>query len=234
MELRCVHYHTFDEHPNCFYEGKVRTDKLWFIEMGMKIGYLDIEASDLHADTGFMLSWAIKERGGKTYYDLIKRDEIYSLEFDKRILQNLLTELEKYDIIVTYYGTNFDIPLINSRAIFWGFEPVSNYKTQVQYVIGKNGEIKEKEKIVPKFYHWDLYYTVKSKLALSRNSLDVATSYFGIDGKTKLDRNIWLKGKYGDPQSLKYILEHNFYDVIILERLHNKLLQLQKWTKKGA
>lgn len=234
MELRCIHRHTFDEHPNCFYNGLVKTDKLWFIELGMKLAYLDIEASALEADFGFMISWAIKERGRNTYYDFINKEDLFSFEFDKRIVKTLLTKLQEYDIIVTYYGSVFDIPFINTRALYYGLDPISNYYTQISYKKTKNNELKIKEKIVPAFYHWDLYYTVRNKLALSRNSLENVTSFFGIDGKTKLDRAILMKARYGDENSIKYIVDHNKQDVIILERLHNRLLKLQKWTKKGA
>lgn len=234
MNLRCIHRHTFDEHPNCFYNGLVKTDKVWFIELGLKVAYFDIETSALEADFGFMLSWAIKERGGPTFFDCIDKDSIFSYEFDKEIVKTLLTKLKDYDIIVTYYGSGFDIPFVNTRALYYGLEPITNYYTQVSYKETKNNELKIKEKVVPVFYHWDLYYTVRNKLALSRNSLENVTQFFGIEGKTKLDRTILMKARYGDEKSLKYILDHNKQDVIILERLHNRLLKLQKWTKKGA
>lgn len=234
MELRCIHRHTFDEHPNCFFNGLVKSESLWFNKLGLKVGYLDIETSSLEADIGFMLSWAIKDRGGAVHLDCIDKNAIFSYQFDKNLVKTLLTKLEEYDIIVTYYGTVFDIPFINSRALYYGLEPVTNYYTQITYKENKKGDVVQKEKIVPKFYHWDLYYTVRNKLALSRSSLENVTQFFDIDGKTKLDKKILLKARYGDEESLKYILHHNKQDVIILERLHNRLLKLQKWTKKGA
>ena len=82
-------------------------------------------------------------------------------------------------------------------------------------------------------YHWDLFYTAKSKLRLSRKSLDNVCDYLGIAGKTHLDKDIWRKAKYGDKQALDYVLTHCEEDVIILEELHNRLDFTRKWIKKS-
>lgn len=232
-ELRCIHRHTFDEHPSCFYNGLVKTDKLWFIEQGLKVGYLDIETTNLKADIGFMISWCVKERGGEVFHDIITKDEIFNLEFDKRIVKSLLDTLDNFDILVTYNGTYFDIPFINTRALLYGSDTVTSYKTNVIAKDTKNGT-KFVEKVMPKFFHWDLYFTVKSKLRLRYNSLKVVTQFLGINGKTDIDVSVWQKAQYGDQKSLREVLFHNKGDVVILERLHNRLIEFNKWAKKGA
>jgi uncharacterized protein YprB with RNaseH-like and TPR domain len=68
---------------------------------------------------------------------------------------------------------------------------------------------------------------------LSRNSLDNACDYLGIKGKTPIDKNTWRAAKYGDPKALKEVLEHNKGDVVILEKLHNKLEFSRKWIRKS-
>lgn len=234
MTLRCIHRHTFDEHPNCFFNGDVYSEKIWFIEEGYKLAYLDIETTDLNANIGIMLSWAIKSRDGTTIYDVITKDELFNFQFDKRIVKSLLTTLDNYDIIVTYYGTMFDIPFINTRALLYGYDTVSKYAIQTTYIKSRKGELKIKEKVVPKFFHWDLYYTVRNKLSLNKNTLANITEFLGIDGKTHLDKSIWLRARYGDEKALRYVLDHNIKDVKILERLHNRLLGINKWMKKGA
>ena len=119
--------------------------------------------------------------------------------------------MSKYKILVSYYGTGFDLKYIRSKALHYGL-PFPEY-----------GEI----------FHFDLYYTVKSKLCLSRNSLDAACDYLGIEGKTPIKREFWREAKYGDVESLDEVVKHNIGDVEILEQLHNKLTPSAKWTKKS-
>ena len=110
-------------------------------------------------------------------------------------------EMNKYDVIMTYYGTRFDIPFIRTRALYHGtYFPMYKQKS-----------------------HKDLYYVVRSKLKLHRSSLQAATEFFGIDGKTRIKPEYWQKARWGDKKSLKYVYDHNVADVEILELLHRKL-----------
>lgn len=209
-ELKCVHRHAIKSHPNCFLNGVPKKAR-WYDDTDLKIGFLDIETTDFKANRGFMLSWAIKYRNGKTVYDLLTREDILSLEFDKRIVSTLVNELKNVDIIVTYYGTGFDIPFVRTRALFWKYKfPVHGEK-----------------------YHFDMYYRVAHLLKLTRNSLDAATTFLGIEGKTHFDIAIWNKAAYGDEKCLASILDHNVQDVQILEQLFDKLEEFSKWTKRS-
>jgi uncharacterized protein YprB with RNaseH-like and TPR domain len=177
---------------------------------GLRIGFLDIETSNFEADAGSMLSWALKHRGGPLLSDLVTRKEEISCEFDKRIVGSLLEALEDIDVVVTYYGTGFDVPYLKTRALMLGLIPPGM------------GDL----------YHWDVYYTVKYKLKLHRKSLDVACEAFGIKGKSHLDLPIWNRARVGDEEALAYVLQHNKQDVRILERLFGKVERLAKWQRK--
>jgi len=206
-ELRCIHRHGPDTHPNCFRKGLVRRSDWW---RNSRIGYLDIETSDLKADFGIMLSWCIKPRGvNKVFRDVITRDQIFNYEFDRAITQSLIDEMNNYDILVTYYGTGFDIPYIKTKGLYWDI-PFPPFGT---------------------VYHWDLYYYCKRIFKTSRKSLDRITNYLGIKGKTHVDPEHWFKGAYGDKTALKYILDHNVEDVKILEQLHDRVWEYGKWKK---
>jgi uncharacterized protein YprB with RNaseH-like and TPR domain len=160
-----------------------------------------------------MLSWAIKEKGGDTYYDVITKSDIFDRNIrDRRIVISLLEELKKYSVVCTYYGTNFDLPFLRAKALHYGLEGLE-YGTA---------------------FHLDLYFTIKSKFALSRKSLAVATEYFGIPGKTPLDHNIWYNAQYGEPEELKMVLEHNIADVEITEKLHDKIVPYRKWLRNSV
>lgn len=168
----------------------------------MTIGYLDIETTGFSANIDTMLSWCVKGRGEKKVEGArITREELMSPEQDARIVELLIDEMNKYDVVYTYYGTHFDIPFIRTRALHHGtFFPLYKQKS-----------------------HRDLYYPVKSKLKLHSSSLMAATEFFGISGKTRVQPEYWAKARWGDEKSIKNIYEHNVSDVVILEKLHRKL-----------
>lgn len=173
-----------------------------------KIGFFDIESTDLNAGFGIMLSFSIKEGGRKeiisdviTETDMrkgVKGDE------DKRIVRRCIQELSQFDVIVTHYGNDyrFDVPFVRTRALAMNI-PFPAY-----------GALK----------HYDTYAMLKKKFRLPRNRLETACRILiGATEKTHLDPVIWRKAARGDKKSLAYILEHNKRDVRDLERLYNKI-----------
>jgi len=222
IELRCIHRHTIDEHPKCFERGLIRgikdekdwitkTGKAWYTYPGYKIGYVDIETDGLDADFGMMLSWCIKEKGGNTTHSVITKEELFSGEFDRRLVSDLIDEMSTYRILVGYYSDRFDIPFIRAKALHYGLD-FPGY-----------GDL----------YAWDLYFTVKSKIKISRRSLDNVCNYLGIAGKTPIDKEVWRRAKYGDEKALEQVLSHNIADVEITEKLHDRLSFSRKWLKKS-
>jgi uncharacterized protein YprB with RNaseH-like and TPR domain len=199
---KAVHDRTYKAVTRKIESMGFRKPKRYVTGHEVSIGYLDIESTGFSANIDVMLSWCIKGRGEKKVAGaMITRDELMSGKSDKRITKELVDEMNKYDVIMTYYGTRFDIPFIRTRALFHGLDfPLYRQKS-----------------------HKDLYYVVRSKLKLHRSSLMAATEFFGIDGKTRLKPDVWKKARWGDAKSLKYIYEHNVADVEILEDLHRKL-----------
>jgi uncharacterized protein YprB with RNaseH-like and TPR domain len=209
-EIRCKHRHTVDEHPQCFMNGKLIDDAQWWKQV--RTGYLDIETSGFDGDFDYIITWAIYDPvGGKTYSDVIKTEEILEGKFDKRIVKSLIQCMSQFDAVVTYYGTNFDIPFTRTRAYAHGLD------------FFNIGAIK----------HIDLYWVVRSKLKMSRNSLEKATKLFGIEGKNHVDMDIWRRAKVGNKKALEYVLDHNIRDVVILERLMDKLSTQSKFIKRS-
>lgn len=233
QKLRCIHRHTIEEHPSCFVKGLVKdSDKAslpWFMRDGSKIGYLDIETDGLKADFSTLLTWCIKEKGGKVHSDVITKKEIFSeKDVDKRLVESIVNKIKEFKIIVTYYGTKFDIAYIRTKAIRYGIEFPAYY---IYTDVTKGG--REIIRITPEVIHWDLYYTVRQKLNLSSKSLANSCDYFGIKGKTPIEKDIWRQAKYGNPKALSVVLSHNVADVEILEKLHDKMIRFAKWEKKG-
>lgn len=146
-KVRCIHRHDIEHHPNCFKMGRilqveseemkkrVRTEakpvgpykrvvvakEPWYQQPGTRVGYFDIETSNFEANAGYMVSYAIKEKGedGKIFYDELDQKELLDGTFDLRLIKSLLEAFQYFDVIVTYYGTGFDIPFIRTRAEYW-------------------------------------------------------------------------------------------------------------------
>lgn len=189
----CKHGHSYISHPNCY-----------LIETGKKkrIGYLDIESGGLQANFDYMLTWCIKTRDKEEYVSgTISALDIQNYTFDKRILKELIAALKKYDVVLTYYGTKFDIPFIRTRAMMHKLNFLEFGSLQ----------------------HKDCYYMVKHKMRLHRSSLDSACAALGIKGKNHIKGNFWMKAKLGDSAALAYVLDHNKKDCQILEKLHKRL-----------
>ena len=174
----------------------------------LKIGYLDIEATNLNANFGYMLSWYIKEEGKNLYdFAVIKKAEIFNYEFDKRLVKELLVALKKYDVLYTHYGSDrrFDVPFIRTRAYAHGLQDgLPNYM----------------EKFI-----MDTYPIAKNKLKLHSNRLGAIAEAVGVTDvkKTALSSKQWFLAMAGHPGALKYIVDHNKKDVQLLERVHKKL-----------
>lgn len=223
--LRCVHRHSIETHPSCFAQGHLDyefgsdrewekiTGQPWYTFPEYKTGYFDIEADGLKADFSTMLTWCIKEKGGETVSGVIKKSELFGeIDVDKRLIKDLVDELKKYKIIVTYFGTRYDMPYARVKAMRYGLD------------FPKFGEL----------YHHDLFYTVRSKTNLARKSLDSACDYLGIEGKTPISKEAWRRAKYGNKKGLAEVLHHNKGDVVILEKLHEELEPFRKWIRSSV
>lgn len=205
--VRLMPNHTQDSLRNRMWELRKKDEK-WFKDE--TIGYLDIESSDFKANRGFMLSWALGVKG-KTLSDHITKKEIFDEKFDHRIVASLTEACKSVDVLVTYYGTGFDLKFWRTRAL------------EMNQAFPHYNSIK----------HIDLYYEVKSKLCLTRNSLDAACHLFGKDTKTHFDVGLWRLAAVGNVKAMKLVLAHNTIDVDLLKFLFDKLKPYQKFTRRS-
>ena len=168
----------------------------------LRLGYLDIETSNLKASIGIMLSWAIKPRDkGKVSGAIIEKEDILSGVYDGKVVELLMEELNKYDLLFTYYGTNFDIPFIRTRCL----------DHDIRFPVYRE------------ISHKDLYYMVRSKLKLHNNKLATVCQFLGIKGKTPVEPRLWREAMYGNEKALKEVYKHNVEDVKILEEMHKRI-----------
>ena len=200
----CRHGHPYLFHYNCYL--KETGEKI-------KIGFLDIETSNLKADFGVVLSYCIKPYGHK---DIIKRvikpKEVRSKDMDKALIGDCIKDMRKFDRVITHYGTKFDIPYLRSRALIHGLR------------FPKYGEI----------HHTDTYYMAKRLLCIHSNRQNIiAEALTGRTCKTRIKYKYWTRALQGDQESLDYILDHNIKDVIELERNYKRLVPYTKQSKKS-
>ena len=202
----CKHRVPYAQHPNCFIKE---------IQEGGKkrlVGVLDIEFDNFKADFGTILTYAIKVLNKKKIYTgRIYKKDLQKFDFDKRIVTSLVKDINKFDELITYYGTKCDIPYIRTRTLYHNLD------------FPFYGFIK----------HIDLYYWVKFRLKLHRNSLDSACRFLGIKDKNHVDMEIWRRAKLGDKKSLDYVLKHNIGDVISTEKVYHALKNYSRKTSRS-
>ncbi len=193
---KCKHRMNYLEHYNCYLAENPNK---------MKIGFFDLESSNLDADFGILLCYCIKEAGSDKIYESVvtPKDITHNTMPDKKVVQQCVKDLSNFDLIYGYYSTKFDLPFVRTRAVSMGIDfPVY-------------GTLK----------HKDVYYIIKNKFKLHRNRLEVACNeLLGASHKTHFDGNMWRRAVQGDKVALSYILHHCRQDVIDLEALTNKVL----------
>lgn len=199
---RCNHGHTFLSHYSCYLKEK---------SIKEKVGFLDIETSNLKANFGIVFSWCIKPAGSmKIQSSVITRKELASPTGDKRLIRDCIEAMNKYDRIVGHFGCYFDIPYLRTRAIMHKLH------------FPRYGDI----------VYTDTWKMAKRTLCIHSNRQNtIAEALFGKTIKTRLNSKYWLLALQGDKKSLDYILKHNKADVIELERNYNAML---KYTRKSS
>ena len=202
IEWLAVHYckaHRVDflQHYNCFL--KENPADAPFRE---RVGYLDIESTGLKGNWDYMLCYCLKEHGGDILGRHLSQQEITHYKFDKDLTKELIVNVNKFDRIITYYGTKFDIPFIKTRAEKWGLD-FPSYRD---------------------LWATDVYYIAKANLLLHSTRLMHVCDLLGIPSKGhKLDPDIWQKAQSGHIPSLEWIFSHCQEDVVSLELAHERL-----------
>jgi uncharacterized protein YprB with RNaseH-like and TPR domain len=169
-----------------------------------KIGFADIEATGLVGDFDFMLSYCIKELGGKIYGRVLMPYEIRNYIFDKRLIAEFIKDLCRFDRIVVHYGRDrrYDIPFARTRALRWGVEFPSYKELKIT----------------------DTYDIAKNKLKLHSNRLESICQHLKIPAKGhRLEPDIWQRANAGSKKDLQWIFTHNKEDVVSTEQVWLKL-----------
>lgn len=177
----------------------------------MKILFLDIEtapnlvtvwglwnqnvAINQILDSGYVLCWSAKWYGEK--------DIMFGSTFNggtKHMLKRIHALLNEADVVVHFNGKKFDIPTLNKEFLVHGFTPPAPYK-QV-----------------------DLLTTARQQFKFPSNKLDYLTQALKIGQKIRhKGHELWLGCMNGDKKSWQEMEEYNIQDVVLLEKLYEKV-----------
>lgn len=182
----------------------------------MKILFLDIETAPNTAhvwglwqqnvglpqliESGYILSWAAKWYGDRE----VKYSSL-RITSARRMVKAIHDLLNEADVVVHYNGTKFDIPTLNREFVQYGLTPTAPYK-QI-----------------------DLLRTVRSQFRFPSNKLAYVVQKLGVGEKLDAGgHETWVNCMSGDKAAFEHLERYNIEDVVILEKLYEKL---KPWVK---
>jgi len=118
---------------------------------------------------------------------------------DYYVIAKIHEALSEADAVVAHNGDRFDMKKFNARAIQHGFQPI------------------------PEVIQIDTLKIAKAKFNFNYNKLDFLGEYLGVGKKIKTDNELWLRCLRGERKALKEMLHYNKQDVVVLEKVYDKL-----------
>lgn len=168
------------------------------VEQANSLLFLDIEATGLKGDYNSVLCVSLKPYGGKPYTFSVK-----AAGNDVRVVREVKEELKKFDCVVTYYGSGFDLPMLNTRLLKWGYDPLEP------------------------IHHIDLYYKLKSRLLTGRKSQGHLLSWLGTpEQKMSVGASAWSEMGFKLDEHMPTMIERCESDVAGLQALYQKTRHL--------
>lgn len=200
----CEHRHNGLRHANCYNKAH---------NLVPRIGFLDIETSNLKANFGIVLAWCMKREGEtEIISDVFSKNDFEKEILDARLVKSCVNALGTIDIVIGHYLSRFDIPFLRTRAIMLGID------------FPEYGKLKM----------IDTYDIAKSKLCLhSKRQNVIAEALHGKTEKTRLDFHSWIGALQGKKKDLEYVLTHCLHDVKDLERNYNKLKPFTRYNLRS-
>ncbi len=174
----------------------------------MKILGLDIEASNLSADFGIVLTFGSKIVGeGKVSVlnILDYQDESGDLiKAEKRLLKDISKVMLEADVWLGHYACWYDIPFLNTRLLYHRL-PI----------------------LPPNHALIDTWKIARNRLKLRNNRLATISGFLKtLDEKNAIQPEQWIRALGGHRQSMNYIVDHNRRDVLVLEEVYMLLRPL--------
>ena len=203
---KCEHAsRPFDDPRNNFTIKKEKGEKRDLLSSPIRVGVIDIETTGLDASFGRVLC------GVSMLFSpdetIIRRADQYDdwdsgrRSSDKGLVEAILLDLEKCDIVIGHNATYFDLPFLRTRALIHGLNPVHPKKI------------------------FDPVLLARKVFRFHSNSLDSISNVLGTgDVKTKLAPKVWVRAMFdGDVAALDEVVEHCIMDVRVLTEIADKM-----------
>jgi DNA polymerase elongation subunit (family B) len=150
--------------------------------------------------SGYTLCYSAKWVGSKP----IIFDSLH-INSSKKMIKGLHKLMNEADAILHYNGKKFDIPTINKEFVTLGLTPPSPYK------------------------HIDLLNVCRQNFRFPSNKLDYISQALGLGEKVRHNgHELWVGCMRDDHESWKVMERYNKHDVVLLEKLYEKL---KPWIK---
>ena len=147
-------------------------------------------------ESSYVMCWAAKWLGKKeVMFDSVMESS------HKKMIKGIHQLLDECDAVIHYNGSKFDIPTLNKEFLLHGLHPPAPYK-----------EI-------------DLLRTSRSKFKFPSNKLDYVAQALGVGKKVPHHgHSLWLQCMTKDPKAWAIMKKYNKNDVVILEKVYEKML----------
>lgn len=172
----------------------------------MNILALDIEASNLAADFGIVLTFGSKVvgKGKVSVLNILDYPGKDLIARERNMLKDISEIMLSVDVWLYHFGVYYDLPFINTRLLYHGL-PV----------------------LPPNFAAIDTWRISRNRLKLRNNRLITISEFLGTeDEKNAIKPEQWIRALGGHRPSMDYIVEHNRRDVLVLEEIYNRLRPL--------
>lgn len=150
---------------------------------------------------GYILTYSAKWLGE----DTILSNRITVAGDDSSLVKELAELMNQADVVVAHNALKFDVPLLKTRMVQLGLEPLLP------------------SKIV------DTLRIAKAEFRFPSNSLDNIAAYLGLPRKQSHSGfELWTRCMAMEEDAFTEMLEYNIQDVVVLEELY---LKLRAWSK---
>lgn len=168
-----------------------------------KILFIDIEATNLSASMGYLLSigykWAHEKKVTVLRIDDTKEWQKRKTD-DRGLLRAFSPVYAEADLVVHHFGDYYDIPFLQTRRIIQGLVKMPDVTTVDTWRICRKHM---------KFHN--------NRLATIEKALNCPFSKTAVTGAH------WINAMAGIKSGLNYVAEHNRLDVLVLEYVYNKI-----------
>jgi len=151
-------------------------------------------------ESSYTMCYSAKWLGDKQiYFDSVHQSET------KSMLEGIHGLLEDADAVCHYNGTKFDMPTLNKEFLIHKMSPP------------------------PPMKQIDLLRVVKSQFRFPSNKLDYVAQRLKLGKKKDHEgHTLWIKCITNDKKAWETMKDYNIQDVLLLEKLYNRLLP---WIK---